>query len=165
MFHEALHQYLTREYRIQRQFRGIFDYRKTRGYTVIRIENLDQQHWNVLETLLDRRKQRHPLKSLICHCECPADQWTLAYNIASMLPVVGGILTAAIGSRIILRCLSRAGESPLQAQKTSVLTFRYCDPGMPDGRMGRVNWLLITAIIMYVETQNSRSDSSHRADL
>jgi hypothetical protein len=78
---------------------------------VIRIEHLDKQHWEVLETLLDPRKKRHPLWSFFMHCDCPSDKMTLAYNIASMLPVVGGILAAIIGTRIILGCLDRAGES------------------------------------------------------
>lgn len=88
--------------------------------------------------------------SAICHCDCPSDRWTLAYNIASMLPVVGGILTAAIGTHIILGCLTRAGESPRDLKIAPEFIRNHSLLGMPDGRMGRVKWLLITAIIMYV---------------
>lgn len=85
----------------------LFNYDKTRKCTYIRIAGADKKQCEALQSLLYPRKRQHPLQRMLRHCQC-----LTLYSLASLVPVVGGLLMALVGAMLVYRCLSRPGERP-----------------------------------------------------
>lgn len=83
----------------------LFSYAKARKCTYIRMEGADKRQCEALQSLLDPRKRQHPLQTMLRHCQCPT-----IYSLVSLVPVVGGLLMALVGTILVYRCLSRPGE-------------------------------------------------------
>jgi hypothetical protein len=147
----------------------LFNYDKTRKYTYIRIAGADKKQCEALQSLLDPKKRQHPLESMLRHCQFPT-----VYSLASLVPVVGGLLMALVGTMLVYRCLSRPGER-LSHSKERYTEWRKCKnimnesvnsnslasiAGMEKLRKDQTLFLLLTAFITQVLSASTHSLSA-----
>jgi hypothetical protein len=133
----------------------LFNYRKTRRYTCIRIEHADKKQCEALESLLDPRKRQYPLYTMLRNCQLPT-----LYSLVSLVPVIGGLLMALVGTALVYRCLSQPGGSRSNmagwrcqckhAQGTEPCLFLVLMTGMEKLRRDQTLFLLLTALITQV---------------
>ena len=150
---------LIKCFRARSKRKKLFNYDKTRKYTYIRIAGADKKQCEALQSLLDPKKRQHPLESMLRHCQFPT-----VYSLASLVPVVGGLLMALVGAMLVYRCLSRPGER-LSHSKERYTEWRKCKnimnesvnsnslasiAGMEKLRKDQTLFLLLTAFITQV---------------